>query len=100
MRVRPLQVLLAALVAVLLAGAVVTAEVAGRAGADAHPCHTDVRCSGQSVTTATGPLAPPESMPATVVVALVVGGIAAGAGVALHDRLSASRLFRPPRLAA
>jgi hypothetical protein len=104
-RLRPLLVLIAAVVAVLLAGAVVTAEVvtAEVARADdgeAVPCHRDVRCSGQSLTTATGPLAPPTSWSAVLAAALLAGGVAGAAAVVLHDRLSASRLFRPPRLAA
>jgi hypothetical protein len=87
------------MVAVLLAGAVITAEVASRSGDDPRPCHTDVRCSGQSATTATGPLAPPESWSAVLAAALLAGGVTAAATFVLHDRLSASRLFRPPRLA-
>jgi hypothetical protein len=99
-RLRPLLVLIAAVVAVLLAGAVVTAEVARADDGEAVPCHRDVRCSGQSLTTATGPLAPPTSWSAVLAAALLAGGVAGAAAVVLHDRLSASRLFRPPRLAA
>jgi hypothetical protein len=96
-RVRLVFVLLAAFAAVLLVGAVVSAEVAERTG-DASPCHTDVRCSGQSVTTATGPLTTPDAWPSGAPLAVLVALVPCGVALVLHDRLSASRLFRPPRL--
>src|SRR5690606_4887908 len=99
-RVRSLRVLLAALVVVLFAGAVVTAEVARASSDGPRPCHTDVRCSGQSLTTATGPLAPPESW-STVLAETSPARAGAGAATTmLQDPLTAPRLVRPPRLAA
>ena len=92
------------MVAVLLAGAVITAEVASRSGDDPRPCHTDVRCSGQSATTATGPLAPPESWSAVLAAALSIPVTGTGSAIeALHAppqvRVAAvSTVLEPPTM--
>lgn len=113
MRSRLLPTVLAAIVAALLVGAVFASDAvaASRSAAarvsdqvastDPHgtPCITDLRCAGQTVTAATGPLAQADAAVATLGAALLAAGLIASTPVPLRDRLAASRLFRPPRLA-
>lgn len=94
--------LLTAVLAVVLLGAVGASDAIASswsAGRDRATCAIDLRCAGQTITTATGPLAQADTAVVTIGVALLVAGLVSLSPVTLRDRLAASRLFRPPRLA-
>lgn len=106
MRSRRFIVLLTVVLAVVLLGGVGASDAIsssrpgdGTGAGDRATCAIDLRCAGQAVTPATGPLAQADSAVTVIGPALLVAGLVVFGSVVLRDRLAASRLFRPPRLA-
>jgi hypothetical protein len=94
-------ILLAAMLAALVVAAVLSAglvrsSASATTGADG--CHTRVTCAGQPATTPLGSSALPATEAVVAIVAPVVA-VFAVRSVHWRDRLTAGRLFRPPRLA-